>query len=105
LWQIFLVIGLWFLVIGHASGVVCANAPGFGFRKPDKLDKLNFLTLLNSQPFYTEELQEKKRSFTEKSNSEKLFVYSINSVVKRNQRLRSAGFCEISAVSAGNKTG
>jgi hypothetical protein len=41
------------LVIGHASGVVCANAPGFGFRKPDKLEKLNFLTLLNSLNLFT----------------------------------------------------
>jgi hypothetical protein len=80
----FLVIGLWFLAIGHASGVVCANAQGFGFRKPDKLDKLNFLTLLNSlNLFALRSFRRKKRVLLRKNNSVKLLFNSVNAVVKK----------------------
>jgi hypothetical protein len=43
----------------------------------EKQDKLNSLNLLNSlNVSYTEELHEKKKSFTEKKNSVKLFFNS-----------------------------
>jgi hypothetical protein len=68
-----------------------------------KPDKLNPKLPQHPQLFYTEELQEKKMSFTEKNNSVKLFFESFFSLCKNKRSTGSAVFCEISAVFCGKQ--